>query len=124
MSSAKNRREAKEQAAKVQDLSQWRKPMSYDDNILWDMSSDDYPNFEYGKQLLPLVTLYELPAPIRKFHDFYMQAAKEGVRTIMAKIPGTLMNHEDFLLGLYFDDFHRIFRLQSLDITFVTLFCV
>ena len=132
MSSMKNRPKSAatvsaqqiDEAAKVRDYAQWRKPMSYDDNILWDMASDDYPKYEYGKQLLPLVLLYDLPAPMRKFHDFYMQAAKEGVRTISAKIPGSLMNHDDCTLAWYFDDFHRLFRLESLDITFVTLFCV
>ena len=42
-----------DKASKVADIEQWRKPMLYDDDILWDLHGDDFPDYEYGKPLLP-----------------------------------------------------------------------
>ena len=46
-----------DEAAKVADIEQWRKPMSYDDDILWDLHGDDFPDFKYGKRLRPATHL-------------------------------------------------------------------
>ena len=98
-----------DEAAKIADVEQWRKPMSYDDDILWDMHGDDYDVYAYGKPLLPISQLSNMPWPMRKLHDWYIRAAAEGVNLITAKIPGEVMNCKDLTLGLHFDDFYRIF---------------
>ena len=41
-----------DEAAKDADIDQWRKPMSYDDDILWDLHGDDFPDYVYDKPLL------------------------------------------------------------------------
>ena len=66
-----------------------------------------------------------LPWEMQKMHDWYMHASK-GVDLITCKIPLDIFNDEgDYnILGLYFSDVHAMYRLERMDISFITLWCV
>ena len=53
-----------DEAAKVADIEQWHKPMSYNDDILWDLHGDDFLEYEYGKPLLPTTQLSTMSWPM------------------------------------------------------------
>ncbi|KAK3129524.1 hypothetical protein QOZ80_6BG0481030 [Eleusine coracana subsp. coracana] len=101
--------------------------VSYNNHILDNPGDDvDYPTFEFGKPLISNSIYKNLPWEMRKLHDWYMMASKEGVTIITCRIPTEVFNEEDDeqTLGLFWDDVHTMFRLGRMDVTFITLWCM
>ncbi|KAK3127236.1 hypothetical protein QOZ80_7AG0570240 [Eleusine coracana subsp. coracana] len=100
--------------------------LSYDDQILENPADDvDYPKFILGKPFISNNMYKNLSWEMRKLHDWYMIASKEGVTEITCRIPKEVFNEDDEqILYLFWEDVHLIFRLDQMDVTFITLWCM
>ncbi|KAK3123318.1 hypothetical protein QOZ80_8AG0628540 [Eleusine coracana subsp. coracana] len=103
-----------------------RDVLSYDDQILENPADDlDYPKFILGKPLTSNNMYKNLPWEMRNLHDWYMMASKEGVTKITCRIPKEVFNEDDEqILYLFWEDIHSMFRLDQMDVTFITLWCM
>jgi hypothetical protein len=60
---------------------------------------------------------------VRRFHIWYMEAAKVGFKDFLIKILGDLFHMEhDGAIVVDFHDKHRLLRRKDLDIQQVTMF--
>ncbi|RLM93752.1 hypothetical protein C2845_PM08G20190 [Panicum miliaceum] len=82
-------------------------------------------NYVHGKPFLPHVDLQLRPWELVKFHGWIMKAMKEGITTMTAMVPPSVFNnpipHE---IVIDFEDLHRLYRLQHMDINLITVFCM
>ncbi|KAK3127145.1 hypothetical protein QOZ80_7AG0568910 [Eleusine coracana subsp. coracana] len=103
-----------------------RNVLSYDDQILENPVDDvDYPKFILGKPLISNNMYKNLPWEMQKLHDWYMMTSKEGVTEITCSIPKEVFNEDDEqILYLFWEDVHSMFRLDQMDVTFITLWCI
>ena len=99
--------------------------VQYDDAIFKDGEDLDYPIFIVRKPMVSEMTYSNLPWEMRKMHDWYVQKSK-GVDLNICKILSDIFNDEgDYnILGLYFSDVHAMYRLERMDISFITLWCM
>ena len=75
--------------------------------------------------MLPLGQLIEEPWPVRRFHLWYIHAAKLGIREIVVKAPKKYFHlEEDCSFTMDLHDMHRLLRRKDLDISQVTLFAL
>ena len=100
--------------------------VQYDDSIFEDGEDVDYPVFVFKKPMVSKMMYYNLPWEMQKMHDWYMLTSKEGVDLITCKIPSDIFNDEGDhnVPGLYFNDLHAMYRLEKMDMTFITLWCM
>jgi hypothetical protein len=75
-----------------------------------------------------MLTVGELCAEkweVRRFHIWYMEAAKVGLKDFLIEIPGDLfhMVHDGAIVD-DFHDMHRLLRFKDLDIQQVTMFAL
>ncbi|TVU06288.1 hypothetical protein EJB05_49493, partial [Eragrostis curvula] len=114
-------------APKVDHVKDPRSLLCYDDEVLGDLTDEDVTTFELGKQLVPKICLKNMPWEMKKLHHWYMQAAK-GVSMIPLKYGSDIFNDMEpmktNIMGITFDEIYRAFRLQRMDSTLVTLWCI
>ncbi|TVU13604.1 hypothetical protein EJB05_40330, partial [Eragrostis curvula] len=118
----------KDVAPKVDHVKDPRSLLCYDDEVLGDLTDEDVTTFELGKQLVPKICLKNMPWEMKKLHHRYMQAAKEGVSMIPLKYGSDIFNdmepEKTNIMGITFDEIYRAFRLQRINSTLVTLWCI
>ena len=90
----------------------------------WTYGDEDHIEYVKGKPLLHQRILRHLPWDMNGFHDWYLQAYPLEVKHIQLEVPESVFNCPSFSLGLYFDDYHSMFRLNRLDITTIMLWCL
>ena len=77
----------------------------------------------HGKFMLTLGDLLEEKWEVRRFHLWYMEAAKVGLENFVIKIPTEYFHTlTDGQVIVDFHDMHRLLRRKDLDVTQVTLF--
>jgi hypothetical protein len=75
--------------------------------------------------MLSLGELCEQPWEVRRFHKWYMHAAKTGLGSVVVKVPKEyFVLDEDAQLIIDFHDMHRLLRRKDLDVAQVTLFAM
>ncbi|TVU04045.1 hypothetical protein EJB05_50393, partial [Eragrostis curvula] len=115
-------------APKVDHVKDPRSLLCYDDEVLGDLTDEDVTTFELGKQLVPKICLKNMPWEMKKLHHWYMQAAKEGVSMIPLKYGSDIFNDMEpekaNIMGITFDEIYHAFRLQRINSTLVTLWCI
>ncbi|TVT99911.1 hypothetical protein EJB05_54690, partial [Eragrostis curvula] len=115
-------------ATKVDHVADPRSLLCYDDEVLGDLTDEDLPTFKLGKQLLPRSCLKNMSWEMKKLHHWYMQAAKEGISMIPVRYGPDIFNDMEpdkvNHMGITFDEIYRAYRLQRLDSTLITLWCM
>jgi hypothetical protein len=88
--------------------------------------SDDCPEtYEHGKFMVTMGQLLEEPWEIRRFHLWYMEVAKAGLRDFIVKVPVDYFNlTDDQQIDVDFHDMHRLLRRKDLNVAQVTLFAL
>jgi hypothetical protein len=89
--------------------------------------SDDCPgHFENGKFMITKAQLVmEEHWEIRRFHLWYMEAARRGLSTVTAKVPAEYFHLDaDCTVPIEFHDMARLLRREDLDVAQVTLFAL
>jgi hypothetical protein len=61
---------------------------------------------------------------MQKLHGWYYLACVYGLNFIEAKIHGDIFNTSSFDLNVELTKLHTIYRLQMLDITMMTVWCM
>ena len=88
--------------------------------------AEDCPgHYELGKFMLPKAQLIDDEKwDTRKFHLWYMEAAKAGMTGFTVKIPSELFHlpGADIQLPVDFQDMYNLLREEDLDIVQITLF--
>lgn len=88
--------------------------------------AEDCPrHYECGKFLIPLSQLIdEEKWDTRKFHLWYMEAAKAGMSGFTVKIPPEYFHlpGDSIQLPVEFGDMYNLMREEDLDIVQITLF--
>ena len=75
--------------------------------------------------MMTLGDLIEEKLEVRRFHLWYMKAAKAGLRTFIIKIPAEYFHMpEDGQVVVDFHVMHRLLRRKDLDVAQVTLFAM
>jgi hypothetical protein len=92
--------------------------------FFWQHGDKDIREFEYGKPLVPKHDHLKLPWIMQKLHKWYYLACVNGINFIEAKIPGDIFNTSIFDLNVELAKMHTIYRLQMLDITMMTVWCM
>jgi hypothetical protein len=90
----------------------------------WQHGDKDYRKFEYGNPLVPKYVHLKLPWIMQKFHEWCYLACVYGLNFVEAKISGDIVNTLDFDLNVEHAELHTIYRLQMLDITMMTVWCM
>jgi hypothetical protein len=90
----------------------------------WQHGDKDKWEFEYEKPLVPKHVHPKLPWTMPKLHGWYYFACVCGLNFIEAKIPGDIFNTSSFELNVKLAKLHTIYRLQMLDITMMTVWCM
>ena len=92
---------------------------------VWGRSDDCPENYEQGKFMLTIGELLEEKWEVRRFHRWYMHAAKAGLSSFVVKVPGEYFAlDDDTQLIVEFADMHRLLRGIDLDVAQVTLFAL
>ena len=82
-------------------------------------------NYEHGKFMLTMGDLLEEKWEVRRFHLWYMEAAKVGLESFIINIPAEYFHTPtDGEVIVDFHDMHRLLRGKDLDVTQVTLFAL
>jgi hypothetical protein len=84
----------------------------------------DYREFQYGKPLVPKDVHLKLLWIMKKFHEWYYLACVYGLNFVEAKIPRDIFNTLNFDLNVKNAKLHTIYRLQMLNITMMTVWCM
>jgi hypothetical protein len=94
--------------------------------LIWPLSDDCPNNYEHGKFMVTLGQLVlEEPWEIRRFHLWYMEAAKVGLCSFVVKVPAEYFHLlDDAQVLVDFHDMHRVLRRKDLDVAQVTLFAL
>jgi len=91
-------------------------------------TKDDYKfvptKYESGRPLLSWDKLKNIPAGIKRMHDWYMRAASVGINTINVIIPPIAFNSERTKTIVTFEDMWLMMNLQRLDVQLVTVFAL
>jgi hypothetical protein len=65
------------------------------------------------------------PWEVRRFHLWYMEVAKPGLRDFVVKVPAEYFHlPDDAHVVIDFHDMHRLLRRKDLDVAQVTLFAL
>jgi hypothetical protein len=93
---------------------------------LWPISDECPGHFEHGKFMISKAQLVcEEPWEVRRFHLWYMEAAKAGLSSFIVKVLAEYFHlPEDAELVVEFHDMYRLLRRDNLDVTKVTLFAL
>jgi hypothetical protein len=93
--------------------------------LVWPLTPDCPDNFENGKFMLPLGTLLKELWEIRRFHLWYMYAAKLGMKEFVSRVPKEYFHLEDdCYFSTVFHDMHRLLWRKDLNIAQLTLFAM
>jgi hypothetical protein len=87
------------------------------------MATKKYSEFDYGKSHVPKHVHLKLLWIMQKFHECYYLACVYGLNFVEAKIPD-IFNTLDFDLNVELAELHTVYRLQMLDITMMTAWCM
>jgi hypothetical protein len=90
----------------------------------WQYADKDYREFENGKPLVPKHVHLKFLWIMQKLHEWYFLACAYGLNFIEAKIPGDIFNTLDSDLNVKPAKLHTIYRLEMLDITMITVWCM
>ena len=75
--------------------------------------------------MLTLDDLREEKWEVRRFHLWYMEAAKVGLETFIVKVSAEYFHlSDDAQVVVEFHDMHRLLRRKDLDVAQVTLFAL
>ena len=76
--------------------------------------------------MLPLGQLVqEEPWEVRRFHLWYMHAAKLGMKEFVVRVPKEYFHlEEDCFFPVEFHDMYRLLRCKDLDVAQITLFAM
>ena len=93
---------------------------------VWPLSDDCPDNYEHGKLMVTLGQLVqEEPWKVWRFHLWYMEVVKVGLRSFIVKVPaGYFHLPDDAQVLIDFHDMHRVLRRKDLDVAQVTLFAL
>ena len=92
---------------------------------IWGLGEDCPVNFENGKFMLPLGELVEEEWLDRRFHLWYMHAAKLGMKNFTVRAPKEFFHlKDDCLFTVDFHNLHRLLWRKDLDVAQVTLFAM
>jgi len=82
--------------------------------------------YEFGKLFLPDWLLSVLPGECRRFHSWYLQFARLGVKTITARYPSEVFHTLGSISFCVVDfaEFQNMFRLGEMDTTCITIWCL
>ena len=95
------------------------------------LHSDDLPigkldvvwKWENGKSLLPPEQIDLLPTRMRMLHEWYLNASKDEDVTL-----GVQITEEHFIgadtMQIYFEEFYMLYKLDALDLTLVSSYCL
>jgi len=88
--------------------------------------SNDVPaNYEHGKAFVYNWDLEEMPWELRKFHSWIMKAMKKGITAITGSVPNTVfLNPRSHQVVIDFEDLHRLYRRQHMDVNLVRVWCL
>jgi hypothetical protein len=89
----------------------------------WQHGDKDYLEFEYGKPLISKHVHLKLPWIMQKIHEWYYLACVYGLNFVEAKIPRDIFDL-DFDLNVKLIELHTVYRLQMLEITMMTIYCM
>lgn len=65
------------------------------------------------------------PWEVRRFHLWYMHAAKAGMKEFIVRVPKEFFHlEEDCFVPIEFRDMHSLLRRQDLDVAQVTIFAL
>ena len=91
----------------------FRIPIS--DQIVW--------KWEYGKSLLPPDQIELLPTQIRKLHKWYLEVTKVGREVILEKVIEEHYIGED-QVQIYLEELYQLYKLDALDLSIVSTYCL
>jgi hypothetical protein len=93
---------------------------------IWPLSDDCPDNYEHGKFMVTRGQLVnDEPWEVRRFHLWYMEVAKPGLRDFVVKVPAEYFHlPDDAHVVIDFHDMHRLLRRKDLDVAQVTLFAL
>ena len=80
-------------------------------------------HYEHGKLMVTLGQLVQdEPWEVRRFHLWYMEVAKVGLKTFVVKVPAEYFHLPDNgQVVVDFHDMHRVLRRKDLDVGTVML---
>jgi hypothetical protein len=90
----------------------------------WHHGDKDIREFVYGKPLVLKHVHLKLQWIMQKLHEWYYLACVYGLNFIEAKIVGDIFNTSSFDLNVKHAELHTIYRLQMLNITMMTVWCM
>ncbi|KAL6642578.1 hypothetical protein ACP70R_020759 [Stipagrostis hirtigluma subsp. patula] len=80
--------------------------------------------YVYGTDFLPDWRLNQLPWQVKRFHDWYKEAASKGLKGIVARVPpDAFMGGESFIF-IDFKDICAMFRAEKMDINLLAVWCL
>uniref|UniRef100_K3ZZH3 Uncharacterized protein n=1 Tax=Setaria italica TaxID=4555 RepID=K3ZZH3_SETIT len=101
----------------------WQKEK--DENLNF-FALDEIPeNYEHDKPFLYRWDLLEGPWELNKLHGWIMKAMKQGIRAITARVSKKIfLGVLDYEIVIDFEDLHRLYRRQHLDVNLITVWCL
>uniref|UniRef100_K3YM15 Uncharacterized protein n=1 Tax=Setaria italica TaxID=4555 RepID=K3YM15_SETIT len=62
---------------------------------------------------------------LKKLHGWIMNAMKQGIQGITARVPTKVfLGVLDYLIIINFEDLHRLYHRQHLDVNLITVWCL
>uniref|UniRef100_K3XQP9 Uncharacterized protein n=1 Tax=Setaria italica TaxID=4555 RepID=K3XQP9_SETIT len=89
-------------------------------------TSDEVPDeYEHGKPFLYRWDLLDGPWELNKLHGWIIAVMKQGIRAITTRIPKKVfLGARDYEIVIDFEDLHKIYRHQHLDVQLITVWCL
>uniref|UniRef100_K3Z0W9 Ubiquitin-like protease family profile domain-containing protein n=1 Tax=Setaria italica TaxID=4555 RepID=K3Z0W9_SETIT len=101
----------------------WQKKK--DQNLNFFASNEVPINYEHGKPFLYRWDLLEGPWELNKLHRWIMNVMKQGLRAITAHVPTKVfLGVLDYQIVFDFEDLHRLYRRQHLNMNLITVWCL
>uniref|UniRef100_K3YCE6 Ubiquitin-like protease family profile domain-containing protein n=1 Tax=Setaria italica TaxID=4555 RepID=K3YCE6_SETIT len=95
-----------------------------DENLNVFASDEVLENYEHGKSILYQWDLLEGPWELNKLHGWIMNAMKQGIRVITARVPTKVfLGVLDYQIVIDFEDLHRLYYRQNHDMNLITVWC-
>ena len=81
--------------------------------------------YVHGKPFLAHVDLQLSPWELIKFHAWIMKVMKHGIKEITAMVlPSVFNNPVPHQIVIDFEDLHRLYRRQHMDVNLIFVFCL
>ena len=85
--------------------------------------AQDTWKWKYGKSLVPEDHIPRLPTQMRRLHDWYLEATQRGIEMILIKVTEEHFKGED-LVPIYLQELFQLYKLDTLDLSIVSAYCL